>query len=522
MSSHRDRVRVGPRKECALTISKDEEAEIRRLFVAEKWRVGTIARQLHRHPATVRRVLAQSGFEAAARSQRPQMIEPYLPLIRETLERYPTLPASRLYGMVQERGYPGGPDHFRHLVSHHRPRPAAEAYLRLRTLPAEQAQVDWGHFGRLRIGWAWRPLMAFVMVLSWSRKIFLRFFPSQRMEDFLRGHVAAFDAWGGVARTLLYDNLKTAVLERRGEAIRFHPTFLEFAGYYCFEPRPVAVARGNEKGRVERAIRYVRESFFAARTFRGLEDLNAQAEQWCDGPAADRRCPEDKSLSVREAFEQERARLLPLPANPYPTHERVEVRVGKTPYVRFDKNDYSVPHTRTRRTLTVIATPQQIRVLEGTEVVAAHSRSYSCREQIEDPAHLKALTQTKRQARRHRGLDRLRHAVPPSQDLFVQIAQRGGNLGSATAALLRLLDQYGAHEVEIAVGEALEKGSPHPHTVRLVLERRRRQRGALPPVPVRLPEDQRVRDLAVRPHDLATYDTLKDDHDHDPEDDNKP
>ena len=146
-------------------------------------------------------------------------------------------------------------DHFRHLVACHRPRPKAEAYLRLRSLPGEQAQVDWGHFGHLEIGRARRPLMAFVMVLSHSRQIFLRFFLDARMENFLRGHVAAFTAWRGVPRVLLYDNLKSAVLERRGDAIRFHPTLLGFAGQYRYEPRPVAVARGNEKGRVERAIR---------------------------------------------------------------------------------------------------------------------------------------------------------------------------------------------------------------------------------------------------------------------------
>ena len=113
------------------------------------------------------------------------------------------------------------------------------------------------------------------------------------MESFLRGHVAAFTAWNGVPRVLLYDNLKSAVLERRGDAIRFHPTLLGFAGHYRYEPRPVAVARGNEKGRVERAIRYVRDAFFAARSFTDLDDLNAQAEAWCNGPAADRRCPDE-------------------------------------------------------------------------------------------------------------------------------------------------------------------------------------------------------------------------------------
>ncbi len=111
------------------------------------------------------------------------------------------------------------------------------------------------------------------MVLSHSRQIFQRFFLDARMENFLRGHVAAFSAWNGVPRVLLYDNLKSVVLERRGDAIRFHPTLLGFAGHYRFEPRPVAVARRNEKGRVERAIRYVRDGFFAARSFEDLDDI---------------------------------------------------------------------------------------------------------------------------------------------------------------------------------------------------------------------------------------------------------
>ena len=172
-----------------------------------------------------------------------------------------------------------------------------EAYLRLKTLPGEQAQVDWGHFGTITIGRATRPLMAFVMVLSWSRQICLRFFLDARMASFLRGHEAAFQAWGGLPRVLLYDNLKSAVLERQGDAIRFHPTLLALAAHYRFEPRPVAVARGNEKGRVERAIRYVRDAFFAARTWQDLDDLNAQADAWCHGQAADRPCPEERTLT---------------------------------------------------------------------------------------------------------------------------------------------------------------------------------------------------------------------------------
>ena len=172
----------------------DIETQILRYYHAEKWTAGTIARQLHVHHSVVRRVLAQAGLPRVGAAKRPSPIDAYLPLIRETLEKFPTLTASRLFTMAHERGYRGSPDHFRHLVAEHRPRRPAEAYLRLRSLAGEQAQVDWGYFGHLQIGRARRPLMAFVMVLSHSRQIFLRFSLDARMENFLRGHVGAFTA----------------------------------------------------------------------------------------------------------------------------------------------------------------------------------------------------------------------------------------------------------------------------------------------------------------------------------------
>jgi transposase len=107
--------------------------------------------------------------------------------------------------MAKSRGYPGGPTLLRAWVAELRPRPTPEAYLRLRTLPGEQGQVDWGAFGHVMVGNAKRPLVGFVMVLSWSRAVFLRFYLNQRMDSFLHGHVAAFETWGGLPRTLLYD-----------------------------------------------------------------------------------------------------------------------------------------------------------------------------------------------------------------------------------------------------------------------------------------------------------------------------
>jgi transposase len=500
-----------------LTISADLEAKILRYHHVERWRVGTIARQLGLHHATVDRVLSQAGLPKAQRPHRASMIDPYMPFVMETLRQFPTLTASRLYGMVTARGYQGSEGHFRHLLAHVRPRPAAEAYHRLRTLPGEQSQVDWGHFDYLTIGRAKRPLMAFVMVLSWSRQIFLRFYPDQSMASFLRGHVAAFSAFNGLPRVLLYDNLRSAVLERSGDAIRFNPTLLSLAAHYRFEPRPVAVARGNEKGRVERSIRYIRSAFFAARTWRDLDDLNAQADAWCQGHSADRPCPEDRTLTVRQAFELEQPQLLDLPVNPYPTEERLAVSVGKTPYVRFDLNDYSVPHTEVRKTLTVLATPDRVRVLDGLKEVAGHARCYGKGEQIEDPTHIEALTEYKRKARHHRSQDRLAQAAPASRELLVQAAERGANLGSITASLLRLLDRYGASELESAIQDALRQQVPHPNAVRISLEKHRDERDQPPPLPIILPDKPKVRDLTVRPHDLKNYDPV--DHQEDPDDD---
>lgn len=489
-------------------IAPELEAQILRLFHVEKWPPNTIADQLDVHHNVVERVLEQQGLVRLARQAPTSIAEPYLPFMVQTLEKYPRLCASRLFAMVKERGYPGGPDHFRHLVARYRPRRPAEAFLRLKTLPGEQAQVDWGYFGRILVGRALRLLMAFVMVLAWSRRIFLRFFFDQKTESFLHGHVAAFHSFGGCPRVVLYDNLKSVVLERRAEAIRFNPKLLAFAAHYRYEPRPVAVARGNEKARVERAIGYIRTAFFAARRFTDLDDLNQQAQAWCEGAASDRPCPEERSLTVRQAFSREREYLLPLPETPFCTDERREVRVGKTPYVRFDGNDYSVPHTAVRRTLTLVASLEGVRILDGNELLCTHPRSYDRDQQIEDPAHIETLAAEKRQARRHRGMDRLHQAAPSTEALFLAAAERGTNLGSLTGRLLRLLDAYGPQALERAVAAALVAGSPHLAAVRQLLEQQQKAEGKAPPLAPALPDDPRIRDLHVQPHSLDTYDAL--------------
>ena len=497
-----------------MAIDDELKAQILRYHFVEHWRVGTIAAQLGVHHSTVERVLGEAGIgRERRRPRRPSKLDPYMEFITETLERFPTLTAARLFDMVKVRGYTGAPDHFRHRIAQLRPHRPREAYLRLRTLPGEQAQVDWAHFGKLTVGRAERPLMAFVLVLSYSRYPFVRFYLNASLANLVRGHVEAFSVLGGSCRKILYDNMRSVVLERRGDAIRFHPTLLELAAYYRFEPRPVAPARGNEKGRVERHIRFARESFFRARRFHDLDDLNDQADQWCQTRAAERPCPEDRQRTVADVFAEERAHLLELPDNPFPCEERVEVAVAKTPYVRFDANDYSVPHRYVRRTLLVSATLETVRILDAATVLATHRRSFDRGQQIEDPAHIEELERDKRLARTHRATDRLHHAAPSAKALFAAAAKRHHHLGVLARGLIELLNAYGPLALERAIAAALDADAAHLAGVRHLIDEHRQLSDKPPPLPLVLPDDPRLRTLSVRPHDLADYDRLHDESD---------
>jgi transposase len=494
--------------ETVMTVNKETEAEIIRLHYAEKWRPSTIAAQLRIHHSTVQRVLANKGVSYEHLRVRPSKVDPYIGFLRATLDKYPKLTAARLYEMVRERGYDGASSRFRTVVAQLRPRPVAEAYMRTATLPGEQAQCDWAHFGKVKIGNAERRLLAFVMVLSWSRQIFLRFYTGDAMPNFLRGHRDAFEAWGAVPREVLYDNLRSAVLERIGSAIRFNPELLALAAYYRFQPKPVGVRKANQKGRVERAIQYVRSSFFAARQWNSLEDLNNQAQAWCLSVAGERRCPEDRDLTVTEAFEKERRLLLAIPDNPYPVYERKDVQVGKTPYARFDMNDYSVDHRFVRQSLTVMATPNTVEIFKGSELVAHHERCYDKGRQIECVTHLKELEEHKQAARKHRAIDRLRHAAPAARELLNLAAERGHKLGRLTQQLTEMLDLYGPVELEWAIKEALSADSPHAAAVRQALEMRRSKRGLPPPINLHFCTDSEATGLVVVPKSLDSYDNL--------------
>jgi transposase len=482
-------------------ISPETRALIRRYFYAEHWRIGTIASELGVHPDTVCNAIESERFHSA--SMRPSLADPYLGFVRQTLDEHPRLRATRIHAMLRDRGYTGSVVQLRRAVARLRPH-KQEPFLQLHTLAGEQAQVDWAHFGHVMVGRAKRALSCFVMTLSYSRALYLEFFFDQTMENFLRGHVHGFAAWRGQPRVILYDNLKSVVLERRGDQIHFHPRLIELSGHYHFAPRPCQVRAGNQKGRVERAIRYVRDSFWAGRVFTTLAECNRQAWLWRDEVAHQRRWPGGDHRTVAEAFAEEQPRLLPPAQHPFPTECIVPVQSRKTIYVRFGLNDYSIPPQAVGRPLTLAASDTTVRILDGSVELARHVRSYDRHQLVLDPAHQDAVLALKRKAFHATPGGRLEQAVPESRQLLDLAFAQGESAGTQTAQLMKLLESHGAAALRRAIQEALARNTPRASSVAFLL--RRQPRTA--PAALDLSRHPHLATLHVRPQDLETYDQL--------------
>jgi hypothetical protein len=382
--------------------------------------------------------------------------------------------------------------------------------------------VDWGIIGEWPVKGGTRTLSVFAMVLSYSRANFVHFSFDQEMGRWLEAHNLAFG----------YFRLKSAVLERVGRAKRFHPTMLDMAAWYRFEAYPVNIGKGEEKGGVESGVKFVKNSLMPEIRASGLvgislDELNKLALEWCVVTGGNRPWKRSTSYRVSDALEKERPYLTPLPNEPFPAATEKPVRVGKTPYIRFDRNDYSVPHTAVRRTLLVRADSRRVRIFDGKEEIAEHTRNWGVHQLVENPEHVARLKEVKRNARHHARQDRLMRMVPRTEDFLLELSTRRRRLHRAVRQLEEMLDTHGADELRIAIDEALAAGTPSTASVQLILDRRQHEACQAPQLPIDLPADPKIRDIVVKQQDLGKYDVLSrlrgaaPDSDKEPED-NKP
>ena len=483
------------------------DAEIIRLHYAEHWRVGTIVSQLGLHADVVRRVLGLGDARRPDAGPRACVIDPYRDFIVETLTRYPRLRSTRLLDMLRERGYRGGARTLRRHVAALRPAPRREVYLRTEPLVGEQAQVDWAYVGKLPVAGGERALWIFVMVLSHSRALWAEFVFDLSVHSLCRSLVRAAKAFGGITRQWLFDNPKTVVLERRGDAVRYHPVLLDLCGRLRVQPRLCAVRRPEHKGKVERAIRYLRDRFLAGRTITGIAEGNAQLERFFADIALARPHPVLAPRTVGDVLADERPRLLTLP-DPLPATDQIlPIVADRQAFVRFDTNRYSVQTTLAERPLTLVADDISVRVLDGVDAVAEHPRCWGHRQIVEVHAHRAALIAERRAAADLKGRDRLRAAAPAFAVLLDRWALSGPSLAIQVTRAIKLLDLYGDDVFAAGVAEVVARGLRDTSALAVACDRLRRLRGR--PVPIDVPLPAHIEDRDVIPHDLETYD---DDH----------
>ena len=346
------------------------------------------------------------------------------------------------------------------------------------------------------------------MVLSWSRAIYARFMLDQTTASFFAAHQAAFTYLGGVPRQIRYDNLKSVVISRDGRAVQFNDNFLEFAGNNGFLPSACNPYSGHEKGKVERTIRYIRDSFFVHRNYRDIIDLNQQLASWISNMAMARAWPDDHSKTIAEQWEVEKTSLLRLPLHIQPYERREAVRIGKTPYARFDLNDYSVPWRLTQTTLTILASETRVKIFNDTLIVADHVRSYARQQRITDDGHLSGIYEQNPGAEHLQSRDRLLRALPESRAYLDLVYEQQGRMSRVVELTEKLIEQFGKDAVLEAMKKSLDLGRHDSWFLKAATKTIHRKMGAPPALPLYLPEREDVKNVIVETRDLTRYDQL--------------
>ena len=372
--------------------------------------VSAIARKVGCDRKTVRKYL-DGGLEAPVygpRQPRARVIEPYEDYLQERIRAFPDLSGARLLREIRKLGYDGGYTAVTDFLRKVRPPKQTQFERRFETPPGKQAQVDFAEFtveftdepGVVRKVWL------FSMVLGHSRWLWGRFVASQNLQSVLRCHIAAFSDMGGVPEEILYDRMKTAVTgEDEAGVVTYNSSLVALLNHYGAIPRACQPYRAKTKGKVERPFRYIRQDFFLARTFRNMDDLNAQFDAWRTEVANPRLHASTRRV-VDEAFAEELAHLKPLPAIPYSAILSVERRVSKDGMIAVGGNFYSVPDTTRRRTLEVQHHATELRIYEDGELIACHPVLEGKALRRIDPAHRKAPPPRSTLSRSSQGLRR--------------------------------------------------------------------------------------------------------------------
>lgn len=354
----------------------EDVLKVRELFVKGLSK-SAIADKLGIDRKTVTRLLQESPTRSYRRDATPKRVsklDPYKEYIQRRVVEDGVTNAQVILREIRSQGYQGGYTILKDFMKPLRPQRKGKFTIRYETEPGEEAQVDWGYYGRFNLWGVQRHLWCFAMVLSWSRMLYIEFVWETHEAILQRCHIHAFDYFQGVPKRILYDNMKTVAIGRRENGqVEWNTKFLDFAQHYGFQPRAHRPRRPQTKGKVERPMGYIKGNFFQGLSFNNLHDLNTQARAWLDQVANVRVHGTTKEVPFARWRETERAALRSVTVPPYDTSIVGRRKVSRDGYVVVRTNRYSVPWQFADQWLVIRETLDGwLEVLDGDEVVAVH------------------------------------------------------------------------------------------------------------------------------------------------------
>jgi transposase len=487
----------------------ETQAEILAKFFNDKRSTRSIARELGINRDTVRRIVGRRTVnEKMISHSRASILDPFKASVDEILLREPFCTSSALLNNLRPLGYTGGITCLRSYVRKKREqivRPR-QAFLRLEFSPGECAQVDWGEFGDV-FGDGIK-IHCFAVVLAHSRLIYIEFTRSEKFEEFIRCHENAFKFFGGITRECWYDNLTSAVTERVGNLVKFNSRFMSYMGHHHTRPHACNVARGNEKGRVEDLIKYIRMNFWPARQFKDIKDLNDQASSWRDGIANKREHQSTRQIPALHFERAERSELMGLNPHPYDTDEILSRVVPSDFHVLYETNRYSVPWTLCGITITVRTDQEWVKVFYDGQFVCRHVRSYLKHKVFTNLEHQKGLFDRKPGATREAWQVAAVKSIGPKMVDYIDLLRAGErSLRSELMRILALATVYGDENVHRACGDLLDRGIIGVASLEISLKSQHHPSTSnLQPEPIKF-ENEKLNRM-VRPVDLRRYDAL--------------
>lgn len=492
-------------------LTPEQQAEVLAMHFGQKKGSRAIAQELGIGRKAARKVIERRQvFLKVEQTRRSSIMDPYIPIIAELLEKDPRMPAKTILQRLRNAGYLGGYTTVKEFVRFTRKAPtrSREAFLQLQFVPGECAQVDWGEFGDVFGDGS--KVHCFLMVLSFSRLLYIEFTQSEKFEEFIRCHENAFRFFGGlVPQECWYDNLTSAVTDRMGSLVRFNSRFMAYMGHHGIRPHACNPARGNEKGRVEGGVKLIRSSFWPGRKFTDFEDLCRQANHWRDEVANHREHRATRKIPALHFDTEEKKFLRPMNPNPYDTDELFARVVPPTYHIAYDTNQYSVPWTLVGMNVTIRVNAREIHVFYNERFVTRHERCYKRQQTISDPKHSEGLLARKPGASGESGWQlQAVKSIGPSMAAYLELLRSGHrSIRTEVARILALATVYGENEVHEAARELLGRSVVGVETLELSLKARNHPaESELKPAPLNFQKAKLNR--VVPTVDLRRYDAL--------------